>query len=185
MRAAGALWSIFAITWIVMSFGRKAAVRREPFLARLAHLVYMAAAFILLFRRDLPLGALDTRVVPDATWVEAIGVTLTLAGVALAIWSRVHLGIQWSADVTIREGHRLIASGPYALIRHPIYTGILTAMLGTAMIAGAARGFLAVLLAGIGFGWKAKKEERFLEQEFGPAYEEHRRRTGFFLPRLG
>jgi protein-S-isoprenylcysteine O-methyltransferase Ste14 len=179
------LWSVFAVVWVAMSFGRKRAVRKESAAASLAQWVYMGAAFTLLFRHDLELGLLTRRFLPEGAWVAALGILLTALGIGFAIWARLHLGRQWSGDVTIREDHELIATGPYARIRHPIYTGILTGMLGTALIVGEWRGLLAVLIATIGFSFKAKREERFLVEEFGPAFEEHRRRTGFLLPRLG
>ena len=84
----------------------------------------------------------------------------------------------------IKEGHELIRSGPYARIRHPIYTGILLATIGTALAIGEYRGLLAVGMLLTGFIRKARKEESFLAAEFGAAFDEHRRRTGFFLPRI-
>jgi protein-S-isoprenylcysteine O-methyltransferase Ste14 len=86
--------------------------------------------------------------------------------------------------VQIKENHQLIRSGPYAHIRHPIYTGILLALAGTAVTVGEYRAILGVTLFLIGFVRKAKKEESFLATEFGPAFDEHRRHTGFFLPRF-
>jgi protein-S-isoprenylcysteine O-methyltransferase Ste14 len=185
LSIAGALWGVFAIYWLVMSFGRKPAVRREDPLARMAHLVYMGAAFILLSSHSVRFGLLGRRFVPDAPWFGWFGVLLTAAGVGFAIWARYHIGRYWSAEVTIREDHKLIATGPYARIRHPIYTGMLLAMLGTALIVGEYRALLAVALVAFGFWAKARREEAFLEGEFGEEYQEHRRRTGFFLPRLG
>ncbi|HYL46878.1 MAG TPA: isoprenylcysteine carboxylmethyltransferase family protein, partial [Candidatus Limnocylindrales bacterium] len=95
-----------------------------------------------------------------------------------------HLGKYWSAEVTIRSGHELIRTGPYAHIRHPIYTGILLALVGTVLVIGEYRALAALAIAVIGFVRKAKKEESFLEGQFGAAFEEHRRLTGFFLPRF-
>ena len=176
---------MFAIVWLVTSFGRKPAQRRENPLARLSHMLFMAAAFALLYSSEPVFGPLGRRFLPETSWVAALGVALTAAGVAFAIWARVHLGKQWSGDVTIRQDHELIRTGPYAHIRHPIYTGILAAMLGTALIVGEVRGLAAVLIAAVGFWRKARKEESFLAQEFGPGFEEHKRHTGFFLPRFG
>ena len=185
LGAAGMLWILFAVSWLAMSFGRKPARRRENLLERLFHRLYLAAAFILLYASDPRFGSLRHRFLPREPWLEYLGVAVTAAGIAFAIWARRHIGKQWSAEVEIREDHELIATGPYASIRHPIYTGILLAMLGTAIIGGEWRGLVAVALATLGFWIKARKEERFLEQEFGAAYAEHRERTGFFLPRFG
>lgn len=178
-------WSAFAIVWLVMAFGRNRAVRTENPVGRLLQWTYLGIAYMLLFRTHLDTGALNQRFVPAWPWVAWFGAFLAVVGIGLTIWARIHLGRQWSATVTIRAEHELIATGPYARLRHPIYTGMLTAMLGTALTLGEWRGLLAVLIATIGFSFKAKKEERFLEEEFGPAFEEHRRRTGFLLPRLG
>jgi len=184
LHAAGAFWTVFAIVWLVTSFGRNPARRRENPLARLSHMLFMAAAFVLLYSSDPVFGPLGRRFLPQTSWVAALGVAITAAGVAFAIWARVHLGKQWSGDVTIRQDHELIRTGPYAHIRHPIYTGILAAMFGTALIAGEVRGLAAVVIATIGFWRKARKEESFLAQEFGPRFEEHKKLTGFFLPRF-
>ncbi|HYQ90395.1 MAG TPA: isoprenylcysteine carboxylmethyltransferase family protein [Candidatus Binatia bacterium] len=185
LRAAGAIWSVLAVVWLATSFGRNPAQRRENPLARLSHMLFMAAAFYLLSSAGSTDGLLGRRFLPETSWLPPLGVALTAAGVAFAIWARLHLGKQWSGDVTIRRDHELIRTGPYTHIRHPIYTGILTAMLGTALIVGEVRGLAAVGIATIGFWRKALKEEAFLEEEFGPKFEEHKRRTGFFLPRVG
>ena len=84
----------------------------------------------------------------------------------------------------IKQDHQLIRSGPYAHVRHPIYTGILLAVAGTALVVGEYRAILGVILICLGFARKAKKEEVFLSTQFGPAFDEHKRRTGFFLPRF-
>ena len=84
--------------------------------------------------------------------------------------------------MTIRSGHELIRTGRYAHIRHPIYTGMLLALAGTALVIGEYRALAAMAIAVIGFARKAIKEESFLTGQFGAAFDEHRRLTGFFLP---
>ena len=112
-----------------------------------------------------------------------LGALATAAGVAFAIWARRHIGRNWSGQITIRQEHELIRTGPYARIRHPIYTGLLLALLGTAIAIGEYRAIIAFAVIAIGFVVKAKREESLLTKEFGPAFDEHRRQTGFFLPR--
>jgi protein-S-isoprenylcysteine O-methyltransferase Ste14 len=104
--------------------------------------------------------------------------------VAFAISARWHIGGNWSANVTIKEDHKLIRTGPYAHIRHPIYTGILLAALGTVIAIGEYRGLASLVLLTVGFIFKAKRKEDFLSSEFGAAFEEHKRHTEFFLPRF-
>jgi len=86
--------------------------------------------------------------------------------------------------VMLKHDHELIRTGPYARIRHPIYTGLLLAVLGTAIAIGEYRAILGFVLILVGFSYKAKREEALLEGHFGAAFEEHKRHTGFFLPRF-
>jgi protein-S-isoprenylcysteine O-methyltransferase Ste14 len=109
---------------------------------------------------------------------------LTAAGVAIAFWARWHLGANWSGVVTLKEGHELIRTGPYRAVRHPIYTGILLALFGTAVAAGEVRGLLAVAIAWVSFYWKARREEAFLTQEFGEKFGAYAKQTGMFLPKI-
>ncbi|PYX88154.1 MAG: isoprenylcysteine carboxylmethyltransferase family protein, partial [Acidobacteria bacterium] len=101
-----------------------------------------------------------------------------------AFWARYTLGQNWSSKVTIKVEHELIRNGPYAYVRHPIYTGILLALVGTALAMAEWRAVIAVMLAWFSFYTKARIEESMLSQEFGAAFAEHCQHTGFFLPRL-
>jgi len=112
-----------------------------------------------------------------------LGALATAAGVAFAIWARRHIGRNWSGQITIRQEHELIRTGPYARIRHPSYTGLLLALAGTAIAIGEYRAIVAFAVIAIGFVVKAKREESLLTKEFGQAFDEHRQQTGFFLPR--
>jgi protein-S-isoprenylcysteine O-methyltransferase Ste14 len=112
------------------------------------------------------------------------GALLTGAGVGLAILARWHLGTNWSGTVTLKEGHELIRTGPYRAIRHPIYTGILLALLGTAIAFGEVRGLVAFAVAWGSFYFKARREEAFLTQEFGEKFGTHAKETGMFLPKI-
>ena len=123
---------------------------------------------------------------PEALfWVFVFPILLAVGlGVAFAIWARRHLGEFWSARVTLKEDHHLIQSGPYARVRHPIYSGLLLAMIGTALFVGEWRAALGVFLVFVGHWLKARREESLLATEFGAAYEEYRRRTGSLVPRM-
>jgi protein-S-isoprenylcysteine O-methyltransferase Ste14 len=122
--------------------------------------------------------------VPHVFEVWTMGLALTAVGVGISVWARLSLGSNWSGVVTLKKDHQLVRTGLYRWIRHPIYTGILLAMVGTAMIAANLRACLAVVLALVTLYFKARREERFLREEFGASFEEHSRRTGMFLPRL-
>jgi protein-S-isoprenylcysteine O-methyltransferase Ste14 len=183
-QCINALWILFALYWLVSALKRKKTKRRETWGQRLRYSLPLVAAFYFLSRPAAHYGWLGVRFVPYSPAVEWLGVLLTAVGVGAAIWARWHLGSNWSGVVTLKEGHELIRSGPYRNIRHPIYTGILLAALGTAVTVGEVRGLLAVGVAWLCFYAKARREESFLNQEFGPRFAEHRRGTGMFLPRF-
>jgi protein-S-isoprenylcysteine O-methyltransferase Ste14 len=179
-----ALWILFCGYWLVSAIKRKKTKKRETPFERLRYTLPLILAVYLLSLSATGFEWLDARFLqssPDVAW---LGVALTAAGVAVAFWARWHLGANWSGVVTLKEGHELIRTGPYRTIRHPIYTGILLALLGTAVSLGEVRALIALAIAWLSFYVKARREESFLAQEFGPGFTEHLRRTGMFLPRF-
>ena len=180
----GALWAILGLYWLAAAFGRKRAEKREPAAERLVHILLMIGGFALLYSPDPRFGALNRRFLPASPLLGIFGVVLTAAGVAFAIWARAHLGKYWSGDVAIRQEHRLIRTGPYKFIRHPIYAGMLLALIGTVMVIGEYRAIVGFGVILLGFVNKARKEESFLRAQFGAGFEEHKRLTGFFFPRF-
>jgi protein-S-isoprenylcysteine O-methyltransferase Ste14 len=177
-------WMAFLLYWLVSARNLKAVKQREPHGERALYIALMATTYLLMFSDALSIGWLGRRFVPESARAGAIGLANTVAGIALAIWARWHLGQNWSATVTLKEGHELIRSGPYGRIRHPIYTGMLVALAGTALALGEYRGLLSFAIAAAAFFAKARKEERYLVQEFGPRFQEHMRNTGMFLPKV-
>jgi protein-S-isoprenylcysteine O-methyltransferase Ste14 len=173
-------WMALAGVWLVLWFGTKRAKKRETSWERVQHLIPLVFGFWLLFGRNW--NGLNMRLVPDAPAARWLGLVLTAAGVAISIWARVSLGTNWSGVVTLKDNHELIRKGLYRWIRHPIYTGILLGMIGTAMIKGHMRGWMGFLIVGASYYFKARREERFLRQEFGEGFEEHARHTGMFFP---
>ncbi|MGC1170306.1 MAG: isoprenylcysteine carboxylmethyltransferase family protein [Candidatus Acidiferrales bacterium] len=179
-----ASWCLFATYWLFAALGAKRPAKKESGGERFLHVAVMTLGFFMFYGDAFRFGVLNRRFLPDELWIAWAGAALTLVGVLFAIWARFTIGNEWSAEVQIKEGHQLIRSGPYAHIRHPIYTGILLALCGTSITIGEYRAILGLALLLFGFIRKAKKEERFLAGEFGPAFDEHRRHTGFFLPRF-
>ena len=180
------LWAGAGLYWI---FSARAAVRNptesgEPRAHRVLRLLILAMTFVLLLSPSLPVGPLARPFVPDHPAVRDLGVALAGLGILLMIWARRHLGHYWSDKVEIKTNHQLISTGPYARLRHPIYTGMLVAVAGTALAVGEWRGVAAFLLLLANYVIKARKEERILRQRFGPAFEEYDRRTGFLIPRI-
>jgi protein-S-isoprenylcysteine O-methyltransferase Ste14 len=179
-----ASWILFCLYWFISAFAAKRTAKREASGERLVHVLFMAGGYILLFNPDPHWGVLNERFLPEIAPIAWFGGAVTLAGVLFAVWARRSIGKFWSAAVTIKEGHQLVRSGPYAHIRHPIYTGLLTAVAGTTLELGRYRALVALVIFVIGFSRKAKKEEAFLAHEFGESFDEHKRHTGFFLPRF-
>jgi protein-S-isoprenylcysteine O-methyltransferase Ste14 len=178
-------WLLLAAFWLMAALRSKKASRTEGSGERLVHIAFMAVGFALLYN-SAPSGLnwMNRSFVADRRWIDWLGAWLTLSGVLFAIWARATIGREWSGEVQIKQGHRLIRSGSYAHIRHPIYTGLLLAVSGTALANGEYRALIGLAVICLGFARKAKKEESFLAEQFGPAFEDHRRHTGFFLPRF-
>jgi protein-S-isoprenylcysteine O-methyltransferase Ste14 len=183
-EAARDLWILFALYWLVSALNRKKTKRRESISHRLAYILPLVAVFYLLYDPRLRLEWLDTYFVPHTFAAQWTGVAVMAFGLGLACWARVHLGTNWSGVVTLKEGHELIRTGPYRNIRHPIYTGILTGFLGYAIVGGQVRGLIGMAVVWLSFFIKARREEKFLSQEFGPKFEEHTQHTGMFLPKF-
>src|SRR5215472_13001202 len=183
LQMTAVLWYVLALVWLVMWFGMKRAKRSETPWERVQHVVPVLVSFWLLFERQWPL--LDLRLLPETPGVLWAGVLLTALGVGISVWARLSLGANWSGMVTLKKGHELVRKGLYRWIRHPIYTGILLGFVGTALIKGHVRGWVGLAVLWASFYFKARREERFLRQEFGEGFEEHARQTGMFLPKLG
>lgn len=179
-----AAWIVWAVWWIVAATRTNRMKQREPAREWLLRLAVVAAALELLFQRGPYLGLLNRRFVPHSPAIRDVGAALTCIGLGFSIWARQHIGRYWSGSVSIRADHQLIRTGPYSRIRHPIYTGILVGLAGTLLADGHYSAIVAFLIVLGGLSWKALQEENLLRREFGPAFEEHRRLTGFFLPRL-
>lgn len=179
-----ALWACWAIYWCVAALGVKAPERREPLASQLTHMGPLALAALLLFTHRLAPGILDRRFVPASAWVFWLGALLTALGLAFTVWARVRLGREWSGTVTVKRGHELVTAGPYALVRHPIYTGLLLAFVGSALANGRWRAVLAVLIAGLALWRKLRLEERWMTERFGEAYRAYRARVPALVPFL-
>jgi protein-S-isoprenylcysteine O-methyltransferase Ste14 len=177
-------WYVFGAYWLITWWQVRPTKAREKSVDRLVTGAVVILAYLLLFGHWITAGWLRDRFVPDERWVGWLGIALSFAGAAIAIWARYTIGEFWSARVTLKEGHELIRSGPYAYVRHPIYTGMLVASTGTALVLGEWRGLVAVLLLTAAHARKAKREESLLTTEFGERYSAYRQSTGFILPRL-
>lgn len=177
-------WIVFVLYWIVSAIRTRDTLQTESFASRYATLLIEVAGFVLLFRHSAGIGFLGNRFMHRTLASAIVGSILTWMGIGLAIWARYHLAEYWSARITIKEDHQLIRTGPYARLRHPIYSGIVLAAIGSAVVIDQWRCVLGVCLVLMGYGIKARKEETMLTRQFGDAFREHQKHAGFLIPRF-
>ena len=147
-------------------------------------LVILASVFALLFWKATAVGLLGKRFVPDVPVLGLIGFVGAILGMGVTSWSRSALGRYWSDKVIVQAEHQLIRTGPYSYMRHPLYSGVLLAVLGTAVVLGEIRGLVSFTVLLINYMIKARREERILAERFGAEFTSHIERTGFLLPKL-
>lgn len=180
--ALAAIWTCWIVSWITASFWSARTASRP---ARLDSAVYriliVAGAILLTPWASRRLAAMRLWDVGDGGGYMLAGVTLL--GILFAWWARIYLGPLWSGSITRKEGHRVVDTGPYAFVRHPIYTGLITAILSSAVVEATWPALIGAALVAFGLGLKARIEERFLTAELSAdAYAAYRRRVPMLLP---
>jgi protein-S-isoprenylcysteine O-methyltransferase Ste14 len=178
----GVIWTAFGLLWLLPAIFGKRTIQRQPSSSRIWQLVLLVAAYVLMANADLGWSLLDLRLVPGGMRATTAGYSLLLAGMLFAAWARVFLGGNWSSSVTLKQDHTLVRSGPYRIVRHPIYTGLLVALLGTAIVLGELRCFLGVMLAAIAWKIKSITEEALMVQQFGDQYTRYRTQVKALVP---
>jgi protein-S-isoprenylcysteine O-methyltransferase len=184
MRICSDLWMVLAIIWLITSLRTKPTQERVDVVSRMIYGIPVVLAFFLMFGDYVHVAWLRWRIIPANTVVVVTALTLTAIGIALAVWARFYIGQNWSSAVTIKVGHQLVRSGPYAWVRHPIYSGLLLAMIGTALALRESRGLVATVVLWLAFWLKSRMEEHFMLKAFGAEYEDYTRSTGALVPRL-
>jgi protein-S-isoprenylcysteine O-methyltransferase Ste14 len=168
------VWGVFWLYWLVAAVGVKAGSRGRR--ARAPGLLLLVA-FVLL--RSFGAGSLAV----DSPVLKAVGVILLLSGLGLAVWARIYLGRNWGMPLTQKAEPELVTSGPYRFVRHPIYSGLLLAILGTALATNI-YWLIALGVIGIYFVYSARVEERLLTTSFPTAYPGYRAKTKMLAPFL-
>ena len=177
-------WLAWLLYWAWSARGVKRAARVESAWSRFGKYGLPIIVGVVLLQ---PLAVfsgtvLDARFVPSQFWIVWLGLLMTFAGLLFACWARVILGSNWSGVVQLKQGHELIETGPYRYVRHPIYTGLLLALLGSALMIGEWRALLALAIIAVSFWRKLRLEELWLGEYFGAAYADYMRRVKALIP---
>lgn len=181
MWLSGIGWVGFSQYWALAARNSAEAKTRESTRSRSVHEILMNAALLLLF---IPVPGLGAAFLPESlAWVTA-GLSLQGACLALAVSARRHLGRNWSMRVEIKQEHELVQTGPYRLLRHPIYTAMAGMSLGTALVSGHLHALAGVALVLAAYWRKTRMEESVLREQFGAQYENYRRSTWGVVPGL-
>jgi protein-S-isoprenylcysteine O-methyltransferase Ste14 len=183
------LWNDVTILWTVFTIYFALSARRIRIKKTTATRIYVLESFGALLAGLLVLWPkshfffLAMRFHNDFR-IEVLGFSLVIAGLAISAWSRDVLGKNWTAVPMILTNHQLVTAGPYAYVRHPLYTGIIIALAGSVLASGECGALIGWILITSIFRIRSRREERILEAEFGSSYSEYRARTGFLLPRI-
>jgi protein-S-isoprenylcysteine O-methyltransferase Ste14 len=176
------VWTAWAISWLLAAIWSRQTTARASFAQEAPYRIITVVGVVLLF------GVVDFKnspllwPTPDAfLWAM---VALIVAGFLFAWWARLHLGTLWSGTITRKQDHRVVDTGPYAIVRHPIYTGLLLAGFATAAARGRWEAIVGAILFALGCWIKARQEERFLSEELGAQYGAYRKRVRMLVPYL-
>ena len=145
-------------------------------------LLFVVAIIVFVVIRLFEPGILLLRIIPGTVLTGLTGITLTTAGLLFATWARIHLGKYWSSMVMIKIGHHLIRTGPYPIVRNPMYAGMLAALVGAAIAIGELLAFVFVGIIVIGLWLKIKAEEEILQEKFGEEYTRFKREVKALIP---
>jgi protein-S-isoprenylcysteine O-methyltransferase Ste14 len=178
---AGALWLVWLICWLVAAFSSDRSVKAPAGTNQLGYRALAAIGALLLFGRRDPTREILLWHAPSIVgWTMVAAV---LAGLLFTAWARIHLGRLWSGNVARKAEHHLVDTGPYGIVRHPIYTGIMLASMAMAVIRGTAAAWLGVAIMTLGWYVKARMEEAFLREQLGAEdYDRYASRIPMLIP---
>jgi protein-S-isoprenylcysteine O-methyltransferase Ste14 len=177
-----AVWIAFLIYWQIKAVHTKSTTRLEPIASRILRTFAFLIAIVLFSTKRIPLSWLYRPLWPQGLWPFWVGAVFLVGGLLFAVWARERLGRNWSRAVTIKQDHELITTGPYAMVRHPIYTGILTGFAGSAIAVSQVRGVIAVILVFLIFRAKLRMEEEWMRSQFGETYATYADQTAALVP---
>ena len=174
-------WIVFVAYWIASAFQQKKIAERQSVWSALAHRIPLGLSYFLLVARRLP-PPMNLTVTPHVDWTRIPGDFICVLGLFVTLWARRTLAGNWSGNVTFKQGHELIMTGPYRFVRHPIYTGLLVMSLGTALEIGRLHAWLALPAMTLAFWIKLTQEERVMLRYFPDKYPPYKKRVKALVP---
>jgi len=178
-----ACWITFIVFWIINAWRVKATAEKQSVGSALMHRIPLGISYALMIARRLP-SPLNLPITSHADWARVTGDVVCVLGWSMTLWARWTLAGNWSSDVTFKQGHELIRRGPYRVVRHPIYAGILVMCLGTAVEIGRLHAWLAPPFMTVAFWIKLKQEERLLLRHFPAEYPAYQKQVKALIPFL-
>ena len=178
----GACWGVFFVVWIVAALFTKRTAYHENASRRFRYIIPIVTAWYFLFRASRLAYPFNLPIIPDNDAVRALAAILCVSGLGFCLWARAVLGRNWSGTVTVKENHELIVRGPYRIVRHPIYTGVLGMLMATAIEQRHVAGLIAVILVFIGLWIKSADEEQVMTKQFPDEYPAYRKQVKRIIP---
>jgi protein-S-isoprenylcysteine O-methyltransferase Ste14 len=179
--ATVAAWALFSIYWEAAAKSAAPIASSESRGSRRLHVFLANAALVLILA---PVPGLRQRCLPASPIIIAAGLAIQAMGLGLAVWARRHLGLNWSGEIAVKVDHRLVRSGPYRVVRHPIYTALLGMYTGSAVVSGELHALIGLAMAVFAYGRKVRREEANLLESYGAEYRDYRGATWALLPRI-
>jgi protein-S-isoprenylcysteine O-methyltransferase Ste14 len=178
-------WIIFFGYWLISAFFVKKTIERSSSIGWRLITPIIGIIIIIFLVKIMPQGyaqILTSIIIPNTLTSAIIGSLITILGLAICIWARTTIGRNWSGSVVFKKNHELVTNGPYKFVRHPIYTGMITMLIGTSIYYGYASIFLIPILAFVSFALKSRQEEKLMIKHFGKKYIEYKKRTKAIIP---
>ena len=175
-------WLIMLLYWGYSSRNVKTTVYAQTTTSRYIYLAFLLLSFVIVYSPAFAIGPLAYQIIPVTRWGWLTGAGITVAAIGFAIWARKVLGDNWSGNVTLKKDHQLVQSGPYRIVRHPIYTGFEWGLLGAAITVGQLKGFVGVGVIFLNHFYKTTMEEEILYEQFPEQYTEYAKRVKRLVP---
>jgi len=177
-------WAALFIYWFIRASAVKTPVYSQSSWQRRIYVFFLLLSFAIMYLPYSSIGFLGIQLFPANNISGILGLLICAGAVAFAIWARTTLGSNWSGNVTLKKEHELVQSGPYSLVRHPIYTGFFFAMLGVAITIGQVKGFVALAIIFFNHQQKIVLEEKLMYQQFPQTYPDYAKRVKAYIPFL-